>query len=423
MLRCLQAINPRRCFFTTADLEDILANIDDILKKTETFKIELLSELPLFQREKQKQLLEKAYELSLSCVFSFNKKSLNRQLAFRIGNILRHYGRLCFEENYFSSKQILLLALNMQFYAIGLINECIDITDFETLEELKKQGSARPNLFEFMEDLILTTHRQQCLLLAKDDAFLQSHHGMRLFSLADIARWLGYCYQNIDRYSTSQPINDRRFEQLFWLSEELLLLIDDESNQRSLAELYYRAWPFMYQRHYPEDVEGICALYNKALVCDNSQEMKIRVANMRFLACFKAGEKGKASNYLKEALDLAENSSVKNQNEFLMANLYNNYAAYLMDPETLDPEKALQYLQLATSYAAQCRAQGYDHQYFGVYDMRMAELQFLLGDFKAAMKAVESALITLKKYPESHHGFLDKAQALRSVIDKTLENS
>lgn len=412
---CFSVIDSLPCFFNATDYENALLDIESLLEKTGS-----IHNGTQFSGEKveKKAILEKAYSKALSCLSSCRKDKPEKQLMFLMGDIVRRYAHLCYDDSYQASKQCLLAALNLHFYAMGILDRCIHVQDFSSLKDLSLQGIAKPNLFSFMEDLISNMHMDSCLTQAYTSTFVQAYPARRLFNLADIMRWLGHCYQYIDKYSSLSSNNDHRFQQLFSLAESILLIIDTPESVRELGDLCFQAWPFMHQRKHPEDIDGICALYNKALACDSSTEMQVRVANMRFLDLFKAGKKEEAAKYIKQALSLIDALTNTLANGFLRANVHYNYAGYLMDPATLDLEQAEEHLQEAISFASHRRSVDEDHLYFAIYDMRLAELRLALDKCDSAAKVIKSALITLHKYPESNEPFLEKAVGLQTVIAK-----
>ena len=419
MLRCLESFNPVRYCFTTADFDNHLLTIDGLLRDYEK---KIADPSTAFHISEKKQLLEDAYALALICLDASNKSKPDKQLIFLIGDILRQYGHLCYADSFLDSKQILLASLNMQLYAIDLIPTCFDMLEFSSLDDLKKQAQAKPNLFSATEDLIPSTQTECCVLAALTNTLAQGYPSRRLFNLADTVRWLGHCYQRIDSYCALNSANDQRFAQLFDLSEALLLIIDDERSRRELGDLYFRAWPFMHQRKHPEDVDQLCALYKKALSYDPSPEMQARVANMCFLCLSKAQRNDEAFACIKQAVEVAKKLSEHGSNRLLIAEVHNNYASHFMDTETLDLKQAEECLNVSLSYAAKCRQEGEDHVRFAAYDMRFAEIKLVLGEFEKATEAIERAIGTLKKIPPSKQALLVKAESLKCLIAEVVQD-
>ncbi|HEV8052099.1 MAG TPA: hypothetical protein VGP47_06375 [Parachlamydiaceae bacterium] len=416
MLRFLEALNPWNSCFTATNFEDALIDIKVILNTVDCPSNDHSKPSPTF-REK-KLLLEKAYNLATTCLNAAAKPKPDKELSFLLADILRQYATLCFDENYFGAKQILLIALNLHLYTIGIFNECIDIRDFLSLEDLKKQCEAKPALFRSMEDTILSTSPDRCMTLAYKDSFVRPPSEKRLYSLAETVRWLGYSYKSIDQNKTITPENDLRFSQLFGLSESLYLFIDDDESKHALADLYFQAWPFMHGRKNPQDAAGIFQNYEKALFYDSSPEMQANIGNSLFVSLFENGQKSEALQVLKKAILGAESLEENERKQFLLSSLYDNYASYLMDPETLDLVEAGIYLQRVEAYVVRSRLDERDHLQFAFYDMRYAEYKLVMDEFDAAKEIIQRALNTIQKQPQSQQPHMIKAQALKSLIHK-----
>ena len=224
-----------------------------------------------------------------------------------------------------------------------------------------------------------------------------------------------------DRYKTKNAINDNRFKQLFGLCESLLLLTDNEPSRKALAVLYSQAWPFMHQRQAPTDVEGTCALYLKALTYDTSPQMQAQVANRQFFTSFAAGKNNEAVAFIKNAIMLSQPLEDKEEHQLLIANIHHNYAEYLMTPKSLDLEQAETNMRIVENIMRRFRAQGSESLIFAVYDMRSAYLNLLKGKSALCKEALERAITTLKKQPESCQMLLEKAQTLLRLLNKGLK--
>src|SRR5262249_24566510 len=160
---------------------------------------------------------ENAYEKAIKCLYLSGKSKPDRQLSFLIADILRHYGQSWENLGFFCSKQMLLAALNLHLYAIGILEECIDMTEFPSIEKLKLQCLVNPPFFALMERLILSIDINRSVTMAHVNPLPQSSPSRRLLSLAETARWLGHCYQHLDEYLPLLHENNRRFHQLFSL--------------------------------------------------------------------------------------------------------------------------------------------------------------------------------------------------------------
>jgi tetratricopeptide (TPR) repeat protein len=416
MIQFVEAINPWNSCFTTSDFEDALIDIDVILTRISEASKD--HKKPLSYQEKI-SLLENAYSLAFVCLKASHKYPPDKSLSILLTEILRQYASLNFKNNYFSTKQLLLVALNLHLYTIGIFSECIDLRDFITLDDLKKQSEAKPALFYCMEDSILSTSIDRCMTLAYTDNFMRYPSNSRLFRLAETVRYLGYCYQKLDSYLSPTHDNDLRFSQLFKLSEGLHLFINSPESKLALGDLYFQSWPFMYARNCPNDVEGICKLYEKALDYDSSPEMQALIADRQFQVLFSHGKKQESVAFLQKAVLQAETLDDNDDNRRLLSGLYHSLACYHMDPESLDLNQAEINLSKASKYASLKRSEGVDLLEFAHLDMQYAELKFVKEDFNAAKDLVERALTTLKKQPQSYSSLNLQAEALKNLIERT----
>lgn len=401
----LEALNPWSSCLSVTDFEDALIDIKGILTAVD-------SEIPDLEK---KVLLEKAFQLTVTCLNASSKQKTDKQLSFLLAETLRQYSTLCYHDNYFAAKQLLVIAFNLHLYTIGIFNECIDLKNYPSLEDLKKQSESNPLFSAAMEHSILTMSIDRCISLAYTDSFLQHSPKRRLYSLAETARWLGHCYQNINETQAVNSENDLRFSQLFHLSESLHLFIDDETSKKALADLYFQAWPFMHQRKNSSDISETCQLYEKALVLDPSTEMQLKTAMIRFATLFANGRKNEALPFMLKALTDAEMLEETAKNRFLLFSLHDHCARYHMDTESLNIQAAEESFSKACQYR-----HGKEWLPFALFDMRYAEFKYVTGEFEPAKRLIESSLSTLRKQPFSNHPFLHQAEALKSIIDKTI---
>jgi tetratricopeptide (TPR) repeat protein len=393
MLPFLDAINPFNPCFTVADFEDALIDINGILIKTDS------SSLP---PQEKNLLLEKAFHLALVCLNASGKQKTDKQLSFQLAEILRQYAVLYCHDNTFAAKQLLVIAFNLHLYTIGIFNECFDLKNYSSLEDLKKQCEADPQFCYAMEQSVLTMSIDRCVSLAYTDSFLQPSPKKRLYSLAETSRWLGHCYQHLNQTQTLIPQNNHHFSQLFHLSEALHLFIDDESSKTALADLYIQAWSFMHLE--------ACQLYEKALALDPSTEMQVKTALMQSEILFSNGRKKEAASFMQKALASAEKLE---NNPFLLFSLHDHCASYYMDPEMLDLKAAETHFSKAFQYA-----EGTEWIPFAIFNMRYAEFKYLMGEYASAKQLIEHSLSTIRKHPHCQCPFLYQAEAMKLIIEK-----
>jgi hypothetical protein len=408
-----KALNPWSSCFTCSDFEDALTEIKMILKQ-----LDFASHHDLSFKEKQHQL-EKAFQLALLCLNAANKPNPDKDLSFLFADILLKYATLSHTENYFVSKQLYLFALQLHLYTIGVIQECLDLRDYVSLNDLKTHLANHPNVFAAFEQLIVSTSYERCAELARKESFIHFSSEHKLYSLAETARQLGYCYQQLDETKWNTENNNRRFSMLFGLSEALYLLLDNKKSHHGLADLYLNASPFMERRSHPDHILEVFQYYDKALAYDNSNEVQAKVALGRFWLLFSQGQKREAFSYLQLALSFVSVFEKNNQN-LLLLSLYDGLVSYFMDPETIDLDQAENTYRKLSNLMAKSRAQGIDMLEFAIYSMKLAEFKLVKNEISSAQEEVTHALTTLQKHPFSQQSYIFDAEALNSFIAKSL---
>ena len=414
-MNCITSLFTCGCFSNTP-VDRTCIEIDELLRELRDFKNVSNPKQMRLEKDYKKQQLEKAYQIAIDHLWGCSKTSPDKMLAFRLGEIIKEYGRLCYEENFQTSLVVLQAALNFQLYAIGMLKHSIDLRDFETLEELKMQASVRSDLFQFMDNLILDCDHASCLEHMYNKKYSRQFIHQKMYLMASTLRWMGHCCQNIDFYKKGTPQNDKRFEQIYYLSEALLLPCNDEESINERAELYYNAWQYLHLRKHPGDYDGAAATYEKALELNRSPEMRARVANMRSIFMHSAQKYELAKQYQKEAMEIRTSLPENEQNGFLYANLRNNYASFLLNQPEPDYAEAEKYLMMALRYSTASRDHQEDHHYFAFYDFNMARVKMASNEFDAAESFVQKAIETLKKHPECNEQDMKKANELLAEI-------
>lgn len=369
----------------------------------------LLSARETEEKGLAKEALEKAYQIAIHDLPP-------EDIPLHLGAILSQFGRLCYEENFALSKEILLYSLGLQLSHYGILEkQMVDPKRFATLPDLKAQIAAQTAHFSETENDLLSLDIPTCLHKLKEN---QTEKDL---ILAFTLRWLGHSYQNIDGYKKAFPENDKRFEQIYYFCEAILLKNTfDKKACLELAELYYNSWPFLHLRKHPNDYLGACAAYDSVLAINDEPEMKARVANMRFILLNQTEHKEKAQKYLEEAMEIRSALPEEKQNGFLLANLRNNYAAFLLQQKEPDLDKAAQFLLLALDYSTKMRKKNEDHLYFALYDLQFANLQMMQQKPAEALDTLERAVNTLNRYPESNQELLLRAAILKAVAEMQL---
>lgn len=414
-MNCINNIfSPFLCCFKSSALDKTYDEIQSILEELREWKEVSKPRQMKLEKEYKKQQLEKAYQLALDSISVCSKTTPDRMLALQLGDIIRQYGRMCYEENFSMCLVVLQAAVNLQLYAIGVLKNCIDLKKFETLEEMKMQAAVNPELFSFMDSAIINLDKVDCLSHFQKNNFSSQFKLEKMHVLASTLRWLGHCYQNIDSYKEATPGNTHRFEQIYYLSEFLLKECSEtsEESKNELAELYYNSWPFLHLLNHPGDFEGASQQYEKVLDLNREPEMRARIANMRYILLKNAGNEDLAVENLKDAMVIRSSLPESQQNGFLLANLRNNYAAHLLSKSNPDYDEAEKYVNMAIKYSTESRKNGEDHVCFAIYDIKLGRIYFAKGKIDEAKEMANKAIETLKKYPESHLNLMQQAADL-----------
>ncbi len=410
----LEAINFGCCFFTTADYEDALLSIDNLLAQYRTYE---MSTETFFDRDKKIQLLEKAYKLALHCLSATENRKPEPKLIFLIGDVVRLYAHLFFMAERSTCRSLSLISFDLQLYAMGMSNQCFDLCPFKTLHELQARLQRNIKLADSIEELMLTTHVDSYISTAFTHTLALSAPTKRLFALADTARLLCCCYQQED----GRQADEKRCELLFTLSEGLFLLMNDEVGTRELGGLYYQILSRQHRRKSPSDLDGLFAIYDKALAYDHSTEMQVKIANCCFAVLFNVDRKKEAITYLRQALLDIKMLADTEDSRYLIAEVHHHFAEYCLEPETIDLEEAERSLNIAVQYASQSRLVGIERKSFVAFDMHQALLKLVLGDLPMAKEAIMRAVNALQKHALNYEELADKIKVLQAIIDDSLQ--
>jgi hypothetical protein len=412
MLRCLSAINLTHCCFTTADLEDSLAEIEFTLGK---LSIEFTHLDPMQLHCHKKELgstLESVYEIAWHYLSHSSKVKPDKRLIFLIADILRRYAQLHFQDNYLVSKHVLSITMNLLLYSIGILSVPINLTPFHSLQEIAQEAAEEhKRSFQGIQETLQLISQEKITSTTVRSSLLSSFMDHRFFVLANTARLLALSYKQTD----PSP-NNSILTQLFTLSESLLLLIDNACNRKELAHLYFSSWP-LFNASLKNDA---VALHEKILPHCNTPEMEAKVANKQYMIEFAAGNMEAAQKCIEHALSLG-NSHPHSFSPYLLSTIHYNYGMLFLEPQNFDIEKARDFLKKAADFASLSREAGEERLYFATYDEQMAEIECLMGNFQEAKKYVETSLATLALYPKIDNTLEFKNLGINSLINKILE--
>lgn len=402
MIHCLEALNPFSFCITALDYEDSLIEIESILKGLDAAPLNDF--VGPDQRQKRLAWLEKAYAIAMANMRGSGHCHPDKPLSLLLAEICKHAALLSIDTNPFTSRQLLLCALNLHLNVIGLAAPAVHFRDFSSLEQLQSTIEHYPRFFSAFESQLATHSAERCAALTHVDAFVHPERCRRLNQLSETASLLLRCYRET---ADDEPSQDKETDPvhllLFKLGESLLLLANDESSKIPLARHYLEASDSM--------IDGACEPFLKlAETCDPSREMGVRTNMRRFLA---------NSNSLKHLLDAfstAEKLDESPSKEALLAELSCHYSGVFLQPGSLDLAEAEKLAAASQKYADQCRTQGNDHLHFARFDMRTAEVKMIQGSFNDAAVAVKRALDTLQGSTHSFKSTRLKAQAMQQFI-------
>lgn len=409
MLHFLGHLNPFHACFSIADFNDALLDMRAILKNFHEISANDAGSACI--TKEQEELLENAFSVGMICLNATRSNKPDKQLTLLLAEILQRYAVLCYENDRFlAAKQILVASCGLYLYGMDVLGDCVDLSDFRSLAELKLHSESKRSLFQSLEQTILTGNIPGYLNHAYKSSFMQRDSRKQFFHFGEAVRWLGHSYQQLD---SSDKIP---FSELFRLSEEVLLISDYDERQRALADLYMRADSFFAFSPREVNPNTIDQHYSICLMYDQSDEMKARIAYQRFLKLFVAGHKEQSLRFIQQAIAAATLLKDNDRHRRLLAQLYDSYAGYFMELDTLNAEQAEVNLAKCSKFVAQCRASNKDHLEFVLYDLRHAKFEIIMGKSKAAQEGVARASATLNKYPHPPHSYWVATESLKEIV-------
>lgn len=270
---------------------------------------------------------------------------------------------------------------------------------YPTLAEIKKED------FTALENFVLNEGREFILNTAvKEDT---------KYLMANSYRFLGHCYQNIDRYSKPENEEQRKesielFKKVYSTSETLLKDFKTGSEgYKELTELYYNSGPFMYWLKTPNDIDGKVEIYDDlVLTRDSSEPMQARVFNMKSMIAHDSGNLDEAIKWAERSFEIR--SRLSQNDPFLLANLKNNLAKLYLTahPDQLDRPAKL--IKEAVEYAKREIELENSHPYFAFYYQGKAELMIKKDKLFKAETKMEKALQILENFKNSYKDTYNK---------------
>jgi tetratricopeptide (TPR) repeat protein len=176
----------------------------------------------------------------------------------------------------------------------------------------------------------------------------------------------------------------------------------------------------------PNNLAGAHHWLNLAMELNQSKEMAARVANRKSCDWMSVDIK-KAAEYLIQAIEIRQSFPKDEQDPFLVANLNSRLAGFLQKDGNL--EAANKTIDLALEYSAVCRGERdpitdkikdptHDHQYFGLYDFKKAQIQLKMGNKEEALKFANRAIETFEHHKQDSADMLADALKLKEECSK-----
>lgn len=399
---------------TTSKIETAPLPITDIKKILNNIHVPVVNSSPeeaIRLKEQYKASLNEAYGLAHDLPL--------------LAEIMTKFGRLRYEENYPSCMVMMRASLNAQLASIGIVDK-FEIEKYDQLSKLE-ESLFRHEKFSAFDDFILNSDM---------NAIASAIHKKNLSSesltlLGYTLSWFTNGLYHTKEYTPKEPdgVNNIRFEQIYRLCEQILVMANDEKATLELAELYYNGFRGAEFRKDPKNIRGAHEWLDKAVVLNPSKEMKARVANLKSCDYAESGDLQKAKELLDEAIAIRQSYPKEEQNPFLVANLHSRKAGFLLKVGKF--EEADRVIDSAIEYSTACRGsrdpvtdnlidQTHDHQYFGIYDWKKAQIKLALGELSEALKYINRALETYKHHEQDSEEEIKMANDVKAQIIKLL---
>jgi hypothetical protein len=379
--------------------------------------------------------LKESYKATLNQAFAVVSKQIaaakdpeeKKQLYGLLGEIMTKFGRLKYEENYPSCMVFMRASLNAQLFAIGVYSVlCFEVDKFENLEQLEK-ALFQHDQFRALDDFIISSDTE-AMARAIQDKGISSED---LMTLGYTLSWMANSLHHTQGFGTSvadksiESRNHHRFDQIYSLCEKILLAANSEPAILELAEMYYNGLRGVELRKDPKNIIGAHQWLDKAMVLNQTKEMHARVANLESCDWAGAGDLEKAKLFLDEAIMVRKSFPKDQQDPFLVANLHSRKAGFLLKEGKMD--EADHVIDCAIEYSTACRGnrnpqtdelldKTHDHQYFGIYDMKKAQIKAAKKDFKEAMKFINRALETFMHHVQDSQDLILMAKVLKAQL-------
>lgn len=360
----------------------------------------------------EKKRLKEEYKEKLNAAYGLVR--VQRESLLLLGEILTKFGRLRFEENSPSCMVMMRASLNAQLKAIGLLDTlCFDL-DADQLTTLEEA------LFQHDKFTVF----DQFLLSSDMNAIAAAIQGKNLPKeqlelMGSTISWMSNGMLHTKEYKDNIP----QFEQVFLLGQLILTMAQSEKGNLELAELYYNGLKKFEIRKNFNNLSGAHKWLDKALALIPSKEMLARIANVKSCDYAGRGHFIQAAGFLDLEITIRQSLPLEEQNHLLISHLRWGKTGFLYKENYL--KEADDTIDLALAFAASCRGERHpqtdklltqksDHQYFGQYDYRKAQIKMALKEYKEAHKHINRALETYSHFKQED--FIVEAEMMKQTI-------
>lgn len=374
--------------------------------------------------------LNETYCAALKGLTEGNESEKNQYLLL-LSDIMTKFGRLRYEEEYPPCMVMMRGSLNVQLVAIGVL----DKLSFEFSKDLFQLEATlfQHNQFSSFDDYLIKSDMKAVANLIQDKNLTPENLTKLGFTLSWLANSLhhtkGFRTQEKDASKEVITLNCQRFDQVYALCEKVLVMANNETANLELAEMYYNGLRGVEFRKDPKNIEGAHKWLDLAKKINPSLEMAARVANLksRDWADF---DLKRAREFLDEAIQIRASFPKEQQNPFLVANLNNRKAGFLLKEGQL--EEADRVVDEAIAYSTACRGerdpvtdklldQTHNHQYFGIYDYQKAKIKLAKKEFSEALKFTERALEAYQYHHQDSEDLIAEAFQLKININLAMQ--
>lgn len=381
-------------------------------------------------KQDYKLKLNQAYTLLSANIKKAQLPEEKKELYLLLGDLMTKFGRLRYEENYPSCMVFMRASLNAQLVAIGVFDiSCFDVEKSDNLEQLEK-ALFYHEAFQALDQLIITSNPDALAQAIQSKGMSPDQLARLGFTLSWMANSLhhtqGFKGSEDDKALVAQ--NNRRFDQIYSLCEKILVASNTNEAKLELAEMYYNGLTGVALRD-PTNIKGAHKWFDEAIKLNPSYEMVARVANRKACDWAGVGNFEEAKRCLDEAFTTRGFYSKEFQDPFLIANMYNGRAKLLLLEKKLDEADAD--IDCALAHSASCRGARnpdtdrlldttHDHQYFGTYDIRKAQIKIAKGELTEAIKYINRALETFEHHRQDSAKLIEVAEKMKAEIQSLL---